>query len=129
MVRRYCTMARLARITISASTTINSMMVKPRLPVLILRAIERRSSRRRVHVEHILATPRRRIRVVLIRSLAPLRRLGHRVDRNPPEELDLAAGDIVGCRHSLDQRLEGLRVAFAAGLDLEWRNLPEIGSV
>src|SRR5688500_9439201 len=114
MVRRYCTIARLARITTSASTTINSMMVNPRLPVLVFRPIEACSIRGRVDVEYVLAAPRRGIRVVLVRSHPPLGRFGHRVDWNTPEEFELAAGDVVRRRHSFDERLEVGRISFAA---------------
>src|SRR6187551_605528 len=119
MVRRYCTIARLARITISASTTISSMIVKPRLPVLVLRPIEPSSVGSGVHVEHVLPAPGGRVGFVLVRPETPFGGAGHRVDRNSPQETDLAAGDVVGRRHALDQHLEVLRVAFAARLDLE----------
>src|SRR5262245_5487740 len=101
MVRRYCTIARLARMTINASTTIISMMVKPRLPVLVLRAIKRSPARGRVNVEHILPAPGSRVRVVLVRAQAPFRRLRHRIDGHAPQELDLASGDVVRRRDSL----------------------------
>src|SRR5262245_54678228 len=123
MVRRYCTIARLARMTTSASTTIISMMVKPRLPVLVLRSIEPGPVRRRVDVEHILPAPRGRIGVVLVRSQPPFGRLHHRIDWSPAKELYLAAGDIVRRGDPLDERLEILWIAFAAGLDLERRDL------
>src|SRR5215218_9889215 len=129
MVRRYCTIARLARMTISASTTIISMMVKPRLPVLVLRPIERSPARRRVDVKHILPAPGGRVRIVLVRPQAPFSRLHHRIDRHAPQELDLASGDVVRRRDSLDERFEILRVPFAAGLDLERRDLAEIRRV
>src|SRR5688572_17783312 len=119
MVRRYCTIARLARITMSASTTINSMMVKPPLPVLVFRPIEPCPLRRRVDVEDVLPPPRGGVGVVLVRAHPPLGRLGHRVNGNAPEEFDLAAGHVVRRRHAFDERLEVGRISLAAGLDLE----------
>src|SRR6185436_21085409 len=119
MLRRYCTIARLARVTISASTTINSMIVKPRLPVLVLRPIKRCPVRRRVDVEHILPTPGGRVGVVLVRPQAPFGGLDHRIDRYVSQEPDLAASDVVRGRDTFDQRLQRFRVPFAAGLDLE----------
>src|SRR5436190_8020482 len=126
MLRRYCTIARLARITISASTTINSMIVKPRLPVLVLRPIKRSPVRGRADVEHILPAPGGGVGVVLVRPQAPFGRLDHRVDRYASQEPDFATGHIVRGRYAFDQRLQRFRIPLAAGLDLEGRDLAEI---
>src|SRR6185503_8265935 len=136
-----------ARMTISAITIISSMRVNPArlrtdapakrrarepthdLPVTVLGAVERSRTALGKHVEHVLPAPRRRVRLVLVRPQAPLHAVGHRVDRNPPQVFELAAGRVVGRRHALDERLEIRRIAFVVGLQLRRRNLPDVDGV
>src|SRR5689334_22161209 len=109
-----------------AATTISSMSVKPRSrrrasspgrvaviasPVLVVRAIERFPVVLRVDIVDVLLTPRARVRVVLVRPLAPLLRLGERVERDAPQELDLLAhgADLLD---AVGEHVEIGRVAF-----------------
>src|SRR5437899_1845696 len=119
----YCTTAIVDNVTISAITTISSMIVNPSadrtLPVTVLRSIKCSPIERRVDVKDILPTPMRGIRIVLIGPEAPVRAFCHRIDRNLPQELQLAPGRVVGRGDTLHQLFEVGRVSFAARLDLE----------
>ena len=66
------------------------------LPIPVLRAVERRAVERRVDVEHVLAAPAWSRRACPGTSAAPTRCAGHRIDRDAPQELQLAAGRVVG---------------------------------
>src|SRR5262245_52166763 len=121
-------------------TIISSMSVKPLLrrtrapkkifcidlPVLVLRTVEPSSIARGVNLEHVLTAPRGRVRAVLVRALAPLAALGHRVDGNATQELQLSTGCIVGHRHALDEHVEIFRVAFVRRVELSCWNEPLI---
>src|ERR1043166_869925 len=72
----------LARMTMSAITTISSMSVNPltfelrtfercALPITVLGSIKGGAVALGIHVEHVLAAPRRRVRLVLIRTQPP----------------------------------------------------------
>src|SRR5688500_16676707 len=65
------------------------------LPVLVLRAVERRCRRLGVDVEDVLPTPRGGVGLVLIRAQAPLRGPRNRIDRHLAQELELAPGLVV----------------------------------
>src|SRR4029453_10437455 len=88
-------------------------------PVLVLRSVEGRSLEGGVHIEHVLTAPARRIGLVLIGTQSPPVSVGHRVYRNSPQELELAARDVVRRRYTIDERLQVGRIAFTAHLDLE----------
>src|ERR1051325_7115283 len=106
----------LARMTISAITTISSMRVNPallrtrqrptHLPVTIFGPVEPRAVALRVHVKDVLPAPRRRVRLVLIRAQSPLHAVGHRIHGDAPQVLQLRSAGVVGARHPFDQRLE-----------------------
>src|ERR1043165_8120527 len=91
----------LARMTISVITIISSISVKPRrrdrpaLPVMGFRPVKTGAVALRVHVEDVLPTPPRRIGFVLIGPQAPFVRVGHRIDRDPPQVLQLYARRVV----------------------------------
>src|SRR4051812_20453232 len=122
MLWRYCVMPIVARMTISAITTISSIIVKPRversLPVTVLGAIERGALEGGVDIEYILAAPPRGVGVVLVGTLSPFGVVGHRVDRYPPQELELAAGGVVDDCDTFDERVEIGRIPFCADLQL-----------
>src|SRR5688572_9350886 len=100
---RYCTSPIVARIMISAITTISSMSVQPPslsrrrawrmtsadmgtyLPVLVLRAVERRAFRLGVDVEHVLPAPHLAVRLILVRPLAPVGRIREGIEGNSAE--------------------------------------------
>src|SRR5215203_1917025 len=120
MLWRYWAMPIVARMTISVITTNSSIMVKPRvdrnLPVTVLGAIERGTLERGVDIEYILPAPPRGVGVVLVGTLPPFGVVGHRVDRHPPQELQLAAGRVVHDCDPFDERVEIGRIAFRADL-------------
>src|SRR4051794_36086068 len=99
------------RMMISVSTISSSMSVKPSdsaidrftLPVPVLRAVEGLAVEGRVDVEHVLPAPPRRIGLVLVGSPAPLGAARHRIGRDAAQELQLAAGRVVGGGDALDQ--------------------------
>src|SRR5262245_39407222 len=117
--------------TISDITTISSIRVNPTadatlalpfftiLPILVFSSVEGGAVERRVDVEHVLPAPACRVRFVLIRPLSPVVLLRHWIDRDAPQELQLAAGRVVLHRHAVHQLLEVGRITFAARLDLE----------
>src|SRR5437867_9144325 len=77
-----------------AITMISSMRVNPfssrMSPVLVERlAVERLPLRGRVDVIDVLVSPRGGVRIVLIGAHPPVLGLGHRIDRDPAQELDL----------------------------------------
>src|SRR2546423_5453241 len=127
----------LARTTISAITTINSMSVKPEdvrhrtiaLPVTIFGPVESRAAALRVHVKDVLPAPRRRVRLVLIRTQPPLHAVRHRIDRDAPQVLQLCSAGVVGARHAFDERLEVRRISLVIRLQLGRRNLPGVDAV
>src|SRR5882762_11777399 len=136
-----------ARMTISAITIISSMRVNPsnprtdapadrrtrepanHLPVTIFGSVERGRAALRVHVEHVVSAPRRGVRLVLVGPQAPFHAVGHRVDRNPPQVLELPAARVARRADALDERLEIRRIAFAVGTQLRRRNLPDVDRV
>src|SRR5258705_2637727 len=128
-----------ARMTISVITIISSMRVNPsnllpdvprnHLPVTVFGSVERGRAVLRVHVEHVLSAPRRGVRLVLVRPQAPFHAVGHRVDRNPPQVLELPAARVVRHGDALDERLEIRRIAFVVGPQLRRRNLPDVDRV
>src|SRR5262252_9193941 len=126
----------------SVITTISSSIVKPRspragswdevfmaLPVPVLGAVERGAVEGRVDVEDVLPAPVRRVGPVLIRAQSPLGLVRHRIDGNPAEEFQLAAGGVVGGVDAVDERLQIRRIVLAADLELERSDLAEIGGV
>src|SRR5678816_955047 len=142
MLLVYTARPMLARITMSDITIINSMSVNPgireprnllrganHLPVMVFGPIEPGALALRVHVEHVLAAPTRRIRLVLIGAQTPLVVVGHRVERNAPKEFELAAGRVVGNRDSLDERIEIRRITLVIGSQLRRRDQPRIDGV
>src|SRR5262245_54259307 len=93
-----------------AMTIRSSMRVNPfsfRIsPVFVVRLpIESLPLRGRVHVEDVLVPPGVRVRLVLIGTQPPLLRLGHRVDRNAPQEFDLLP-EGAGLLHAIHQGLQ-----------------------
>src|SRR5262245_456917 len=80
-----------------ATTTISSTSVNPRavprparLPRRILRPIQRRPLARAPDVEDVDLVPRAGRRLLLVRADHPVRFPRHRIDRHPPQELDLS---------------------------------------
>src|SRR5215510_16385873 len=75
--------------TISSSMSVNpfSFFISP--VVVMGLSVERRPVRRRVHVVDVLVSPGIGVRLVLIGPQPPFLVLGHRVDRNTAQELDL----------------------------------------
>src|SRR5204862_7110113 len=61
----------------------------PDSPVFVFRPVQRRAAERRIDVEDVLSAPVRRVRLVLVRPLAPVGALRHRIDRDLAEELQL----------------------------------------
>src|SRR6185295_4190048 len=91
---RYLGTAIAARIATSAITVTSSISVKPALPraspgVVGGLSIERLGRALRVDVVDVLAAPRVAVGVVLVAAHPPLRAARHRVDRDPPQELQL----------------------------------------
>src|SRR4029078_7138251 len=122
----------LARITMSDITIISSMSVNPGtrgsgfrtrcLPVTVLRPIQRGTAALRIHVEHVLPAPTRRIRFVLIGPQPPLGVVGHRIARNGAEEFELAAGRVVCDGYSVHELVEIRRIALVIGAQFRRRD-------
>src|SRR5215218_1457646 len=101
-VTAFCapTVASDASTVMIAITMTSSMRVHPpwprraRLPVDILRAVEGDAPALRVDIVDVLATPARRIRIILIGPHAPFLRVRHRIDRDAAKELQLAPGGV-----------------------------------
>ena len=55
--------------------------------------------------------------IVLVRTHPPFVP-GHRIDRNPAEELEFPPRRVVGHRHAIDERFEIRRIAFVGRLEL-----------
>src|SRR4030095_14826702 len=134
----------LARMTMSDITIISSMSVNPpslarlaatlrrgrgSLPVTVLRPVPRGAAALRIHVEHVLAAPTRRIRFVLIGPQPPLGIVGNRIDRNAAEEFELAARRVVGDGHSVHQLVEIRRVSLVIGAQFGRRDEPRVHRV
>src|SRR4051794_6917061 len=118
---RYCTSPMAARIEMSEMTISSSTSVNPPgrpLPVLVFRTIERLGVGFRENVEDIAAPPRCGVGSVRVRPHSPLGALGHGIDGNPPEKLELHTGRVVVLGDAVHQRFEARRVVLAAGLDL-----------
>src|SRR2546428_11751023 len=103
-----------------AMTISSSISVKPRswrkvsaspLPVLVLRAVQSFAGGRGVHVVDVLVSPGGRVGLVLVGAHAPVLRLGHRVEGDAPQELDLLAQG-PGLLDAIHQRVEVGRVAL-----------------
>src|SRR5213593_4335503 len=104
-----------------ATTTISSMRVKPPsgrlapililrlLPVRVLRAVERDPAARRPDVEDVRAVPEVGVPVLLVRPEDPVGLSGHRIDRDPPKELQLPLLQLARVQ-PLHERLELRRV-------------------
>src|SRR5262245_49164593 len=114
-------MAMPRRIPITTITITISMKVNPArrkaLPLTVFRPIECGCRRLGEHVEDVLTSPDAGVRLVLIRAHPPLGRVGHRVDRDAAEELELLSRSPY-LVHPLHQNLELLRVALASELDV-----------
>jgi hypothetical protein len=117
------------RIEISEITISNSTRVKPVIQVRVLSAIERLSVRLRVHVEDVAAAPRCRVGPVPVGAHAPLVRLGHRIDGNAPQELQLHTGRVASLGDALDENLEALGVILTAGGNVERRDPARVRGV
>ena len=100
-----------------------------RITIPVLRSVERRAAERGVNVEDVLSAPSRGVRFVLVGAQTPLGAAGHRIDRHPPEELQLASGGVVGGGDAIDQRVEVGGIAFVAEAHLERRDLAQIRCV
>src|SRR5262245_34765896 len=99
------------------------------LPVPVFRAVQRLAVERRVDVEHVLAAPARRVRLVLIRPHAPFGAVGHRIGRNAPQELELPARRVVRGGDALDERVEIRRIVLASRFQIERADLSGVGGV
>src|SRR4026209_375443 len=110
-----------ARMPIMAMTVMSSIRVKPLVerpsPGVVARPIQPLCRALRIDVPDVLAAPGRLVRVVLVASHTPLGIPGHGIDRDPPEQLDLAVDDARPV-DTLHQDLEVRRVALAAELDV-----------
>src|SRR5580692_8758470 len=134
-----------ARITIIIITIINSMIVNPRfarrlrliselecpsltidlpnpaessLPVRILRSVKRRARGLAVNIEHVLAPPGRRVRIVLHRAQTPVVVSSHGIDWFLAKKSHV---DVLrpGQLHSINKCVEVGWVVLGAGLHLE----------
>src|SRR5262245_13414665 len=120
---RYCTSAIVARIMMSAMTTINSMSVHPpsdrrlraratrechmaRLPIPVFRAVKRLAVGLGIDVIHVLPAPDPGVRRVLKGPLAPICRASQRIDGNPAQELFLAPSRVVRDQGAVNELLE-----------------------
>src|SRR5512143_4152530 len=116
-----------ARMPMMATTVMSSMRVKPRAeprsPGVVARSIEALRRALRVDVPHVLAAPGRVLRLVLVASHTPLGGPGHGVDRDAPQELDLAVYRPHPV-HALHQGVQVGRVALAAELHVAPPDLP-----
>src|SRR5450830_1749495 len=77
----------------------------------MLRLVEARERRQRIHVVDVLSAPRARVRIVLIAPQSPFRLARHRVDRDLPEEPLL----LLDLPHEIDafhELLERFRIAL-----------------
>ena len=99
------------------------------VPVPILRAVQGCALILGVHVVDVLPAPARGVGFVLVRAQPPFVVAHRRVHGNAAQELQLAAGGVVGHRHAVHQRLQVGRIALAVGLQLRGRNLAGIGRV
>src|SRR5262245_16887892 len=106
-----------AKMAMSVITIITSSRVKPRLlPLTVSGSIARRPLGCRVYIENVLATPRSRLRIVLVRALTPFRGFRHGIDRNAPQKLEF----LVHCSnhlYAIDQILQLFRIALCVHLD------------
>src|SRR5262245_47781384 len=114
---RYCTRPTVAKVTRIDITTISSTSVKPRcprrLPVTVFRPVESGPVERRVHVEHVLAAPPRRVRIVLIGAKTPIHALRHGIDGDAAQKFQLPSRGVVVGRDAFHERFEVGRVPFA----------------
>src|SRR2546426_10880773 len=99
-----------------AMTIRSSMRVKPlssRIsPVLVVRlAVQRLPLRGGIDVVDVLVAPGGRVRFVLVGAQPPVLRVGHRVDRDAAQELDLLP-ERPGLLDPVDQGVEGGRAAL-----------------
>src|SRR6185312_682108 len=105
--------------TMIAITIIISMSVKPRdrvLPLRIRSSIRRLVHALRVNIENVLPAPAHAGRVVLHTPHAPFARIRHRVDRNPPQKLDLCIRRLTRPLHAVHQRVERFGITIRVQL-------------
>src|SRR5215467_74617 len=91
------------------------------LPISIFCPVERGAGALRVNVPHVIASPRSRRRLVLVRSQSPFRSAGHWIDRHLSQKPDLCTGrahDVCG-NESILEYLEVLWIT-ALGFQLDW---------
>src|SRR4051812_30957180 len=130
-----------ASTTISETTISSSMRVKPRspifsgrsrrllatcLPILVLRAVERRPVARGEYVVHVLPAPRAGVRPVLVRAHPPLLRACDGIERDAAQELQLPIRRVTRRAHAFDEHLERRWIPFVPGLQLGSGNHPLI---
>src|SRR6266571_8441699 len=112
-----------------ATTTISSMRVKPdsgRLPVRILRSIQRDARASRADVEHVRVVPGVRLPVLQVGPYHPIGLARHGIEGDPPEELELPLFQLAGVQ-PLDERVEIGRITLRSRLleGLELRRLAD----
>src|SRR5687767_2453191 len=103
------------RMPIMATTVMSSSSVKPasparRLPITVFRPVQALALALGIDVVHVAAAPGVAVRVVLVAAQPPHRALGHRVQGDAPQELQLLLLDRADRLDALDQDLERGRI-------------------
>src|SRR5580704_1146245 len=98
-------------ITIIISSNVNpeprpALSLLANLPILIFRAVQRRTHRLRINVKHVLLAPRVGIWIILHRAQPPLGVAGHRIDWNLAQETNLLPLHV----YAFDWRIEIRRI-------------------
>src|ERR1019366_4207018 len=69
-----------------------------------------------IDIKDILAAPGHTRRVVLHAADTPLPRVGHGIERDTPQKLELGIGRLAGALHAVHQRFQRFGIAEAVGL-------------
>src|SRR3990172_11732374 len=122
-------MAMPRRIPIKTITITISMKVKPEedstLPLTVFRSIESHGTRLGEHIVDVLASPDAGVGLVLIGAHSPFGGIGHRVDGNPAQELQLLPRRS-HLAHPRNQILQLLGIALASELDVGPADEPHV---
>src|SRR5580658_5556200 len=94
-------------ITIIISMSVNPLLVRP-LPFRVRSSICRLVHALGIHIENILAAPTGARRIVLHAPEAPIPRVGHRVERDPAQKLELGIGRLPRPFDAVDESLQRL---------------------
>src|SRR6186713_675088 len=82
-----------------------------RLPVLIACAVVGDTARLAVDLENVLSSPGLRCGFVLVGAHAPVVRIGHGIERDLPQKLDVFAG-LANKLNALNQSVQRLRISL-----------------